>query len=189
MTGVDATERVLNKGMGRNKNLGLTDKIRFVKANVTSSGLPSETFDFAWGEDAWCYVEDKSALIKESARVIKPGGLIAFTDWVEGPGMTDAEADRYLTFMKFPNVLSIADYKGLLEKNGCVVKQACDTGRFAPYVDLYLDMLNKQLTYDALKIIGFDMNMMQGLGGEMVFMQGLAKQGKIAQGLFIAQKK
>jgi len=189
MTGVDATEKVISQGVERNKKTGLAEKIRFVKADVTASGLPSNSFCFAWGEDAWCYVEDKALLIKEAARVVKPGGLIAFTDWVEGPGLTDAEADRYMTFMKFPNVLSIADYKGLLEKNGCVVKEAMNTGRFAPYVDLYLDMLNKQLTYDALKIIGFDMNMMQGLGGEMVFMQGLAKQGKIAQGLFVAQKK
>jgi hypothetical protein len=26
-----------------------------------------------------------------------------------------------------------------------------DTGRFAPYEDLHLDMVNKQLTYDALQ--------------------------------------
>jgi len=189
MTGVDATEKVINQGIERNKKLGLVDKTRFIKADVISSGLPSGTFDFAWGEDAWCYVDDKAKLISEAARVVKPGGIIAFTDWVEGPGLTDAEAGRYMKFMKFPNVLSIADYKALLEKSGCVVKEADNTGRFAPCVDLYLEMLNKQLTYDALKIIGFDMNMMQGLGGEMVFMQGLAHAGKIAQGRFIAVKK
>ena len=50
-----------------------------------------------------------------------------------------------------------------LTANGCQVQMAEDTGRFAPYVDLYLDMLNKQLTYDALRIIGFDMALMQAL--------------------------
>ena len=68
------------------------------------------------------------------------------------------------------------------------MRAAEDTGRFAPYIDLYLDMLNKQLTYDALQIIGFDLPLMQTLGCEMVFMQGLAHAGKIAQGLFVAQK-
>ena len=56
-------------------------------------------------------------------------------------------------------------------------------------MDLYLNMLNKQLTYDALRIIGFDLPLMQALGGEMVFMQQLAHAGKIAQGIFIARKK
>jgi hypothetical protein len=76
----------------------------------------------------------------------------------------------------------------MLETNGCEVKIAEDTGRFGPYVDLYLDMLNKQLTYDALKIIGFDMELMQAMGGEMAFMQDLAHAGKIAQGIFVATK-
>ena len=58
-----------------------------------------------------------------------------------------------------------------------------DTGRFAPYVDLYLNMLNMQLTYDALRIIGFDIALMESLGGEMNFMRELAHAGKIAQGL------
>jgi len=64
-----------------------------------------------------------------------------------------------------------------------------DTGRFGPYADLYLDMLNKQLTYDALRIIGCDMALMQAIGGEMVFMQQLAHAGKIASGIFVARKK
>ena len=28
---------------------------------------------------------DKKRLIAEAARLVKPGGTIAFTDWVEGP--------------------------------------------------------------------------------------------------------
>ena len=50
-------------------------------------------------------------------------------------------------------------------------------------------MLNKQLTYDALRIIGFNMELMQAMGGEMAFMQQLAHAGKIAQGMFVARKK
>jgi hypothetical protein len=77
----------------------------------------------------------------------------------------------------------------LLETNGCRLGVTTDTGRFANYVPLYLDMIEKQLTYDALKIIGFDSAMAQGLLGEMRFMLGLAKAGKIIQGLIIAQKE
>ena len=77
----------------------------------------------------------------------------------------------------------------MLTENGCDVRIAEDTGRFPPYVDLYLDMLNKQLTYDALKVIGFNLELMQAMGGEMVFMQGLAHESKIAQGIFVATKR
>jgi hypothetical protein len=103
--------------------------------------------------------------------------------------MNEQEAERYLKFMKFPNVLDMKGYINLLNANKCDVLVAEDTKQFAPHVDLYLQMLDMQLTYDALKIIGFDTNMMQGLAGEMVFMQGLAHAGKIAQGRFVAKKK
>ena len=190
MTGVDATETVVESGRARCEEQGLGAKIDFVLADVCESGLPGGEADLVWGEDAWCYVEDKAKLIAEAARLVKADGVIAFTDWIEGATEMNAEeAERYLKFMKFPNVQDLNGYRKLLTANGCEIVAAEDTGRFAPYVDLYLDMLNKQLTYDALRIVGFDMEMMQGLGGEMQFMQALAHDGKIAQGLFVARKK
>ncbi|MBV8991069.1 MAG: methyltransferase domain-containing protein, partial [Solirubrobacterales bacterium] len=174
MTGVDATERIVERGRQRTEQEELAASVEFVLGDAAETGLPDEEFDFVWGEDAWCYVEDKKKLIEEATRLVRRGGTVAFTDWVTGPEqMSDDEGERYLRFMKFPNVVAIDDYRTLLEESGCHVKTAEDTGRFPSHVDLYLDMLNKQLTYDALKLIGFDMELMQSLGGEMVFIQQL----------------
>ena len=190
MHGVDATETVVERGRKRCADEGLESKINFTLGDVCETGLPSCSADFVWGEDAWCYVVDKPALISEAVRLVKPGGLIAFTDWIEGSNpMSADEAERYLKFMKFPSVEDLKGYSDLLRANGCEVLAAENTGRFAPCVDLYLTMLDMQLTYDALRIIGFDADLMQMLAGEMVFMQQLAHGGKIAQGLFVARKK
>jgi SAM-dependent methyltransferase len=190
MQGVDAAETVVGRGKERCAAEGMAEKTGFHLKDVLDTGLPEGAADFVWGEDAWCYVTDKEKLVNEAARIVKSGGTIAFTDWVEGPaGLSDEEAERFMKFMKFPNIQTIDGYKGLLEAAGFEVSVAEDTEQFAPHVDLYLDMLNKQLTYDALKIIGFDMEMMGGMGGEMVFMQELAHAGKIAQGRFVAKKK
>jgi SAM-dependent methyltransferase len=189
MTGVDATRTMLDLARQRCAAEGVTDRVAFVEANVAATGLPAGLFDFVWGEDAWCYVEDKPAMIAEAARVVKTGGVIAFTDWMEGAvPMTADEAARFLTFMKFPSLLSPADYSALLRTNGCAVCVAQDTGRFPQYVPLYLDMIEKQLTYDALKIIGFDQALAGFLLGEMRFMLGLAQAQKLIQGLIVARK-
>ena len=189
MKGVDATRAMLDLGRRRCAEEGLADRISFLEANVCSSGLASDYFDFIWGEDAWCYVEDKPKLLAEAARMVKPRGIIAFTDWMEGPaGLSQQEAERFLGFMKFPSVLTLPEYAELLTRNGCTVREASDTSRFGPHVALYLAMIDKQLTYDALKIIGFDTTFAEGLIGEMRFLQGLADAGKIIQGLVIAQK-
>lgn len=190
MHGVDATETVIGRAKLRTGEAGLSERIGYTLADACNTGLPGEEADFVWGEDAWCYVVDKERLISEAVRLVKSGGTIAFTDWVEGPaGLDESEAGRFLAFMKFPNVQDIAGYAALLTDCGCVVETAEDTGQFAPHCDLYLQMLDMQLTYDALKIIGFDTDLMGAMAEEMVFMQGLAKTGKIAQGRFIARKK
>ncbi len=189
MTGVDVTERIVERGRRRTEAEGLSDRIAFVLGDATDTGLPDAAADFVWGEDAWCYVGDKRRLIAEAARLVRAGGQIAFTDWLTGPEqISGEEAERFLRFMKFPNILDVAEYSALLEDCGCRVQTAQDTGRFASHVDLYLNMLNMQLTYDALKRIGFDMELMQGLGGEMGFIQQLAHEGKICQGRFVATK-
>jgi ubiquinone/menaquinone biosynthesis C-methylase UbiE len=188
MTGIDATRTVVERGRQRCRDEGVADRIRFELADSCASGLPAGEADFVWGEDAWCYVEDKPKLIAEAVRLTRPGGSIAFTDWVEGPtGLTDADAARFLGFMKFPTLNRIDDYRALLEKNGCEVQEAADTGRFAPYMDLYLSMIDMQLTFDAAKILGFDFEAMGVLAGEMAFLQGLAHAGSVAQGRFIAR--
>jgi SAM-dependent methyltransferase len=190
MHGVDATQAVVELGRRRCRDEELADRISFTLADACDTKLPGASADFVWGEDAWCYVVDKKRLIAEAARLVKPGGGVAFTDWVDGrTPFVDGEADRYHKFMKFPNTLTIDGYTELLTANGCEVLKAEDTGRFAPHIDLYLNMLNMQLTYDALKIIGFDVALMGAMAVEMNFMRDLAHAGKIAQGLFIARKK
>ncbi|MHC9544996.1 MAG: class I SAM-dependent methyltransferase [Vulcanimicrobiota bacterium] len=190
MQGVDATSHVIEEGRRITREEGLDDKISFTLADVCSSGLPDGSADFVWGEDAWCYVVDKEKLIAEASRLVRPGGIIAFTDWIEGPKeLTDEEADRFMAFMKFPNIQDMNGYSKLLENNGCEVKTSIDTGRFFPCVELYINMLTMQLTYDALKIIGFDTALMGAMAAEMNFMKEIARDGKVIQGLFVAQKK
>ena len=189
MHGVDATEAVVESGRIRCQEEGVADRIEFTLADACSTGMEHGLADFVWGEDAWCYVIDKPALIAEAARLVKPGGKIAFTDWVEGtPGMSDTELERFLKFMKFPNIQTLCGYVELLTEHGCEVIVSENTEQFAPCVDLYLEMVDRQLTYDALRILGFDSQMLGAVAEEMKFMQGLAHEGKIIQGRFVARK-
>lgn len=189
MTGVDATQAVVERGRRRCEEEGLEDRIRFVLADACRSGLPDAEADFVWGEDAWCYVVDKGKLISEAVRLVKPGGLVAFSDWVEGPaGLDQAEAEQFLGFMKFPNVQSIPGYRSLLEGQGCDVTLAEDTGCFAEYVELYRKMVEMQLSYDALRILHFDDAALGAVAGGMTLLHDLARAHKLTQARFIARK-
>src|SRR5208337_1194754 len=189
MIGVDVTEAVVERGRRLTREEGLEDRIRFILADACQSGLPSASADFVWSEDAWCYVPDKPGLIAEAVRIVRPGGVIAFTDWVEGPaGLTDSEAQRFLGAMMFANVDDIAGYAKLLSGSGCEVRVAENTGRFARHVELYLDMVEMQLRYDALRTVGFRTDLLDALIDGFRFIGEMARAGKIAQARFIARR-
>ncbi|TKJ39136.1 ubiquinone biosynthesis protein UbiE [candidate division LCP-89 bacterium B3_LCP] len=190
MCGLDGTQTMHQKAQERSQAEGLADKIELRLGDVTEIPWPDNTFDFVWGEDAWCYVVDKDKLVSEAARVLKPGGTLAFTDWIEGPaGLSDDEAKRINTFMKFPYMENLEGYKTLIQNTGLTLVSAEDlTPEYASYVDFYIKMLTDQLSYDALKIIGDDMELFQAMGGEMAFMGQKAHEGKMGRGRFIARK-
>jgi len=189
--GLDGTPHMLDEAKKRTERDNMSGSIEYKLGDVTSIPWPDKEFDVVWGEDAWCYVADKEKQISEASRVLKAGGTIAFTDWIEGPkGLSDDDALRINTFMKFPYMESQKGYEELLKKYGFAIKVSDDlTSEFADYIQFYIDMLTKQLTFDALRIIGWDMNMMQAMGGEMGFMLQKAREGAFGRGRFVGVKE
>lgn len=190
MLGVDSVKRMIERGRRRTEEEGLASRIEFVLADVCSTGLPTGEADFVWSEGAWCYLSDKRQLVAEACRLIKPKGIIAFTDWIQGSGeISEEETDRYLAFMKFPSMATKEGYEDLLREHGCDVLAAEDSGRFPAAAELFLCMIEKQLTYDALKILDYDEKRMKYWRDELAFTRDLARTGKVAQGLFAARKR
>ncbi len=190
MVGVDSSPTVVERGRRRCEEEGLAARIDFVLGDACDTGLPAGQADFVWGEDAWCYVPDKGKLIAEACRIVRPGGMIGFTDWVEGrAGLDSAEAERFMSFMRFGSIQDVEGYRRLLGQSGCDVLEAEDTGRFPAYMDLYINMLEMQLKYDALRILGFEPRLLESVLGELSFLAQLAHADKIAQGRFIARRQ
>lgn len=189
--GLDGTEHMIEEAKKRAVRDGMDGSIEFKLGDVTSIPWDSDTFDVVWGEDAWCYVTDKDKQISEAARVLQKGGTIAFTDWVEGPeGISDEDAERINRFMKFPYMESQKSYEALLKKHGFALKVSEDlTPDFADHIQLYIDMLTRQLTFDALRIIGWDMDLMQAMGGEMAFMLQKAREGAFGRTRIVGVKE
>jgi ubiquinone/menaquinone biosynthesis C-methylase UbiE len=188
--GLDGTRTMYEESLKRAERDGLADSIEIKFGDVMDIPWPDKSFDVVWGEDAWCYVVDKDKLITEAARVLKDGGTIAFTDWVEGSaGLSDADAERINRFMKFPYMESQRGYEALLEKNGFAVKVSEDlTPEFADYIDLYLQMLSRQLAFDALCLIGWELDTFKAMGEEMAFMSAKAREGGFGRARIVAVK-
>ena len=189
MVGVELTTTGVERGRRFCQEEGVSDRIRFVQGDACQSGLPDGEADFVWGEDAWCYVPEKEKLLAEAVRLVRPGGTVAFTDWVMGSeGLSGEKLDQFLGTMHFPNVLRIEDYVRVFEEQGCEVVEAEDTGRFQRYFRLYHEMIEMQLTWDALRIAGFAQDVVTAIQAQLAFLSELGRERAVAQARFIVRR-
>ena len=146
-----------------------------------------DTFDVVLGQEAWCYVTDKNRLLQEAYRVLKPGGMIGFTDWIITGKITSQELDPLYDSMAFPYMETFEGYKELLKKNGFKLVEAIDqTDEFAKCFDQYFDMVHVQLKPNIMQNFGKDL--FDFASNLVTIWQKAAHEHKVGRGFFIAKK-
>ncbi len=64
----------------KNREQGLDKLIDVVDGDFTNLDYADESFDVIWSQDAFLHSGDRARVCAEAARVLKPGGLMVFTD-------------------------------------------------------------------------------------------------------------
>ncbi len=185
--GVDATKTMLQKARERTKAAKLDHAIEFFEGNAMDLPFKKDSFDVAWGQEAWCYVSDKDRLLKEAYRVLKPGGMIGFTDWIITGKITPQELDPLYDSMCFPYMETFQGYQELLKKNGFKVIEAIDnTAPFAKHFDQYHEMVTVKMRPDILK--GFGQDLYSFAENLVTIWRKAAHEHKVGSGLFVGKK-
>ncbi len=82
VTGLDVSPEFLNRGTEIVKGAGLSERISFQEGDVANIPFDNNTFDWAWSADCIGYGPwEPLPLLKELARVVKPGGIVAISGW------------------------------------------------------------------------------------------------------------
>ena len=128
VTGLDLTESRYRGAIKLTEMVGLDELVDFKHGNALDMPFADDSFDVVIGQEAWCHVPDKQRLISECARVVKPGGVIAFTDILRTNKLSEGDMRRLRSEMTFPELETLRGYGQLLEKNGCTVVECDDLG-------------------------------------------------------------
>jgi SAM-dependent methyltransferase len=78
LSGVDFSRVAVAQAQKRAEGLGLASSARFSVGSFADTGLESASMDAAMSVDALQYAPDKRAAIREFARIVRPGGRLAF---------------------------------------------------------------------------------------------------------------
>lgn len=85
VTGVDGDPEMLERAR-RATTRSLTGKVRYEQMDVTRTTFPDASFDRVVIQSVACF-NDKAALFREVARLLKPGGLVGVNEvtWLQPP--------------------------------------------------------------------------------------------------------
>jgi ubiquinone/menaquinone biosynthesis C-methylase UbiE len=187
VTGLDATPKMHDEAVRRTREAGLDGKATFVLGNALDIPARAASFDVVWGQDAWCYITDKERLLRECARVVRPGGTVAFTDWLETGPLIDALWTALHAFMAFPYMETLGGYAQLAEAAGLrVVEQEDLSPDFARHVQLYLDALQK--THRTAVVAGYGQPMYDEVERGLILWRDASAAGQVGRGRIIARK-
>jgi len=119
VTGLELTESRCQAASRLTKLARLSGLVEFRCGNALAMPFPDGAFDVAVSQEAFVHVPEKPRLIGECARVLKPGGRIAFTDIVQRGRLDDRDLARLRDEMAYPSVETIGGYRKLLRDSGC----------------------------------------------------------------------
>ena len=187
VVGLDATPKMHNEAVRRTKEAALEETVSFKLGNALDMPFRAGTFDVVWGQDAWCYITDKERLVRECARVLKPRGVVAFTDWLETGPMSDEQWTALNTFMVFPYLETLDGYAHLAESAGLKVAEREDlTPDFARHVQMYLDALTDR--HRAAIVAAYGQPMYDDVEKGLRMWRDASAAGQVGRGRLIARK-
>jgi len=85
VTGIDLTPAYCELAEELSSRVGLGEETSFQRASALDLPFEDESFDVVWTEHTQMNIADKRRFYAEAARVLRPGGVLAFHDVFAGP--------------------------------------------------------------------------------------------------------
>jgi sarcosine/dimethylglycine N-methyltransferase len=106
----------------------LDGRVSFEGADALDMPFPDATFDVVISQEGFCHIPNKERLLAQCARVLKPGGRIAFTDILTTDRTSEETKARLQREMTFHELGSAQSYREGLEENRCEVRAVQNLG-------------------------------------------------------------
>ncbi len=129
VTGIELTPARVKGAEVLTRRVRLQDRVRVIEGNVMQVPLPDASIDAVVSQEALLHVPDKRRALSEAFRILKPGGRIAFTDWVAHRPLSAADKELMWQGMAVTELYTLPAYADLVRDAGFVVASVEDLTR------------------------------------------------------------
>jgi ubiquinone/menaquinone biosynthesis C-methylase UbiE len=126
VTGIELTPARVKGAEDLTRRVGLAHRVRVIEGNVMQVPLAAGSVDVVVSQEAMLHVPDKRRALAEAYRILKPGGRIAFTDWVAHRPLSAADRELMWQGMAVTDLYDLPTYAGLVRGAGFVVNASED---------------------------------------------------------------
>lgn len=147
VTGIELTPARVKGAATLTGLAGLSDSVRVLEGDVMAVPLPDQSVDAVVSQEAFLHVPDNARALAEAYRILKPGGRLAFTDWIAHRPLSKADAELMWQGMAVTQLYDIPAYTALIESTGFTMTSADDlTPEWADILRQRLAMYQKLRT-------------------------------------------
>lgn len=191
-TGCTVTGLDLNRGRvaGASRltgRAGLEGLVQFVQGDALRMPFPDGCFHVVMGQEAWCHVPHKAALLAECRRVLAPGGVVAFTDILRTGALLPAEMERLSRDMAFPSLETLEGYAASLDAAGFEVLQVEDLSTL--WTEVLVERLAMYRSLGPGTARAFGAARSADWDAFYAFFVGLYQLGRLGGGRFLARAR
>ncbi len=132
VTALNLSEKENDRNRERNRVADLTSKIDVVDASFEDIPFDDATFDVVWSQDAILHSGRRKKVIREIARVLKPGGQFVFTDPMQADDCPKDALQPVLERIHLDSLGSFAFYKEAAADVGLELVEIVDKSEQLP---------------------------------------------------------
>jgi len=144
VTGVELTPARVVGARELTLLVGLEDRVRVVEGDVTQAPLGDACADAVLSQEALLHVPDKAKAVGEAFRILRPGGRLAFTDWILRRPIGAADRQALQDGIAAADIATAEDYRAMLAKAGFVDIAMVDlTVEWGPILAARFDMYTR----------------------------------------------